>query len=427
MNIFKILASGDGSINEPNVSAFLGYLLNPKADHGLGDSLLKEFINKLISENIVNKESDVNSKKKKEINHQLKDLVDINNEVRNLSIYSEFEIKVLLEQAFYSNNVDKKENQIVDIIILCYKKPDAKKNKQSLAQKIISKNETGKLVQIFLIENKIRQGATRELQLEKQYENTKTKLKEFVAEDDISKKISVIFITPGLEDEEGEKGDVYDEFKTKYPQSFSIRIFWDDNENNEDESMAMILKNILHKENIAEIEPMSDYTKHTLKSFINFIDNGFKSSIEEDLGGAKPKRKFKSEIDFFEFHMKEKAIPEKIIKLGKEISDFINNEYAGKLVYRYSPTHYSFFIKELNRKNGSKLVTMELFQNKVGVHFRNKNISGILDQIKFKPIVQKSWPELRFFNFTEFTESEKHDLATLLKASYNSIVSVNNQ
>lgn len=33
MNIFKILASGHGSISETNISAFLGYLLNPNEDH----------------------------------------------------------------------------------------------------------------------------------------------------------------------------------------------------------------------------------------------------------------------------------------------------------------------------------------------------------------------------------------------------------
>ena len=48
MNIFKILASGDGTINEPNVSAFLGYLLNPKEDHGLRDEFLKRVIRDLI-------------------------------------------------------------------------------------------------------------------------------------------------------------------------------------------------------------------------------------------------------------------------------------------------------------------------------------------------------------------------------------------
>jgi hypothetical protein len=44
MNIFKILAQGDGTINEPNVSAFLGYLLDPNEDHGLGSKFLERFL-----------------------------------------------------------------------------------------------------------------------------------------------------------------------------------------------------------------------------------------------------------------------------------------------------------------------------------------------------------------------------------------------
>ncbi len=42
MNIFKILARGDGNLKEPNLSAVLSYLLNPDEDHGLADSLLRE-------------------------------------------------------------------------------------------------------------------------------------------------------------------------------------------------------------------------------------------------------------------------------------------------------------------------------------------------------------------------------------------------
>ncbi len=42
MNIFKILASGDGNLKEPNISAFFAYLLNPKEDHRLDDLLLRK-------------------------------------------------------------------------------------------------------------------------------------------------------------------------------------------------------------------------------------------------------------------------------------------------------------------------------------------------------------------------------------------------
>ena len=88
---------------------------------------------------------------------------------------------------------------------------------------------------------------------------------------------------------------------------------------------------------------------------------------------------------------------------------------------------YYYFIKEFNYKNGSKLATLELFPKKAGIHFRNKNIEGVLDKIKLTPIIQKSWPDLRFFNFTQFTDSEKNDLLILLNESFKSVTSTNNQ
>lgn len=42
MNIFRILSSNDGSINEPNVSSFLAYLLDPSEDHGISNLFLLE-------------------------------------------------------------------------------------------------------------------------------------------------------------------------------------------------------------------------------------------------------------------------------------------------------------------------------------------------------------------------------------------------
>ena len=44
MNIFKILSDGDGSIKEPNVSAFLAYLLDPTQSHGLGTKFFEKFV-----------------------------------------------------------------------------------------------------------------------------------------------------------------------------------------------------------------------------------------------------------------------------------------------------------------------------------------------------------------------------------------------
>lgn len=45
MKIFRILSSNGGSINEPNVSSFLAYLLDPGEDHGISSLLFQELLN----------------------------------------------------------------------------------------------------------------------------------------------------------------------------------------------------------------------------------------------------------------------------------------------------------------------------------------------------------------------------------------------
>ena len=49
MNIFKILNNGHGNVSETNVSAFLGYLLNPNEDHGLKDEFLKQLLDQIFN------------------------------------------------------------------------------------------------------------------------------------------------------------------------------------------------------------------------------------------------------------------------------------------------------------------------------------------------------------------------------------------
>ncbi|NLV68389.1 MAG: PD-(D/E)XK nuclease family protein [Spirochaetes bacterium] len=48
MNIFRILSSYDGSINEPNVSAFLAYLLDPYSNHGIAGLLLQKILGEFL-------------------------------------------------------------------------------------------------------------------------------------------------------------------------------------------------------------------------------------------------------------------------------------------------------------------------------------------------------------------------------------------
>jgi hypothetical protein len=265
MNIFKILASGDGRINEPNVSAFLGYLINPKADHGIGDELLRRLLTNLYNKN---RQS------------SLKDfLVDKYDDVRNLSTHSHFEIEVLLEQAFKSEHLEKRE--IVDIVILCFEKIIEKK--ESLAKVILSDNNKGELKQIFLIENKIKNNATRENQLIDQAKSTIDTLQRVLSkkEEEIKNIVSLIFVSPEGEKSSLEFSRLENDTTIDIPK---VHVHWSTEDPGEP-SIENYLKHILDHEAHGNIEAITEYTKHTLKSFLTFIQNDFKSSIEEKLEG----------------------------------------------------------------------------------------------------------------------------------------------
>ncbi|MDL2223810.1 PD-(D/E)XK nuclease family protein [Bacteroidales bacterium OttesenSCG-928-M06] len=287
MNIFKTLASGSGSINEPNVSAFLGYLLNPKEDHGLGDTFLRRFLEPLLD------------KDKEDNNNNLSFLRG-----RNLSIHSNFEFEVLLEQAFKDiNSKDDKEKgstQIVDIVILCYEK----KNQQGrfLAEEIIKqKKQGGHPKHIFLIENKIDDASCTEGQLRKQFNNTITTLKS-LGIDAPERLVSVIYVTP-----DGTK--CKEEFSKFKNDNNKIQSFW--SKKNDNNSISKILREIIEK----STRPIDAYCKYTLQAFLEFIENDFKSAIVEEL-----EEKKKRENTRFEYNEEIYSRPDLAVKA---ISDYI--------------------------------------------------------------------------------------------------------
>ncbi len=114
MNIFKILANGYGSINENNVSAFLGYLLDPNENHGLGYEFLKLFLKEF-------------------------EIEDFNPE--------HYDFQVFYEQTF--------KKQRIDICLVCYESEN-KGNSQFLMSNFMESTKT--IEKVFLIENKISSG-----------------------------------------------------------------------------------------------------------------------------------------------------------------------------------------------------------------------------------------------------------------------------
>jgi len=324
MNIFKILANGDGTINEANVSAFLGYLLDPNQDHGLGYEFLQRFLELVI------------------------DFEQNNATVR------EFDYNIILESAF-KDTQDK--NSIVDLTILCFKNISTNK-KQSIAVDLM-KNERS-LEYVFLIENKIRNSSITLGQLEKQYRST---LSEINANDSISipdEKVYSIYLTP--KDKANNQG-----FSNEFKRLSNIEkehIFW----NEDDNSINEMIKKLIQDESNGQIEAINEYTKHTLISFSRFIENDFKSEIQE---------KKENKQGLFQKDISS-TLDQHLVKYESELSHSTNGFLTkfdtyipekNKFEVRHSRTHpISIFIPTIG-----KIFSLTKYGKKVKLHFITRN------------------------------------------------------
>lgn len=104
---------------------------------------------------------------------------------------------------------------------------------------------------IIAIENKISEKSKQKNQLQEEYDGLK-KSKDI----DTRKSILLCYLVPKETKEGNIKTDEKDNSKT---------LLWDD--------VIKILTDILNAENSAEINPINDYTKYTIKAFINFMKN----------------------------------------------------------------------------------------------------------------------------------------------------------
>ncbi|MCX6186488.1 MAG: PD-(D/E)XK nuclease family protein, partial [Bacteroidetes bacterium] len=192
MNIFKVLANGDGNINEANVSAFFGYLLNPNEDHGLGYVFLEKVLNSVVDKD------NFNARK--------------------------YDYALFFESAVKDKNDNTKQiKQIVDIVIVAYEIEDT--GKEAKAIDFIKGNK--KVEYVFLIENKISASPTKN-QLQKQFDNAKKELP--------NNKIYSVYITPN-------EDKYVQEFNTNLRNENKKHLFWKGKE-----SISNILKDILKEE-----------------------------------------------------------------------------------------------------------------------------------------------------------------------------------
>ena len=124
-----------------------------------------------------------------------------------------------------------------------------KDNEREYRIDLIFEIQYGRDDYIVAIENKILENSKREGQLQHEYNGLKN------AEKFKKKNIIMCFLTP--------KGSNEEKLDIKGKDEFH-NIKWSD--------IIKELHDILQKEHEAQINPISDYTKHTIKAFINFMN-----------------------------------------------------------------------------------------------------------------------------------------------------------
>lgn len=230
MNIFKVIASGQDSFKETNASAILAWLLHPEMEHGLGYTFLSRFINEIIPPD--NSELTELAKKLK---HNFRGELESKN-------------KLWLDLEKYV------DTSRIDIII-------------------------GFENWVFALENKIYSRSFQTGQLKREYQGLKSH------ENLKNSKFGMIYLVPvseGSETNEEKFEKEFDGFLVD-GKDFKKIITWQKNRIDNTNSISDILSNILLDEVEGKIDPISEYTRHTLKALLSFIANDF-SGYEYERG-----------------------------------------------------------------------------------------------------------------------------------------------
>lgn len=219
MNIFKVLASGRKSFPEELASAVLAWFLNPRMEHGLGYQFIWEFISELAK-------SDATLMGiKKELVLRLRSEHD-----------KEVKFNCLLECPVGT--------AFIDIVL-------GIENSSNAGDKWI-----------ISIENKIYGTSVTSGQLQREYDGLREKFKKGI--------IAMVYLVPTDEDL-GSK----EEFDRLTVSGQDKRVLMSWQKSSGRPSVATAIHNILASEASGTIDPIPEYTRHTLKALLSFIQNDF--------------------------------------------------------------------------------------------------------------------------------------------------------
>ncbi len=241
MNIFDVLSQGKGRLNEENLSAMLAFLLSPNQSHGLSDIFLRHFL-----EAIARSCGEENR------------FSNIINDAKPIRA------DILLESPYSLG----KKRRVVDIEIRIFK-PTFKQpnNKEELT-------ETHRIA----IESKIKAQSASPKQFKEEFEAI---LKDIEVDDQVE--VTMVFLTPSNKHKGlSEEYEMLDK-NTLGPHKKSW-LFWSD-ETDMDNTVIGLIRDILKKESEAEIPPMMEYLRHTLKGFVLHLLESSKGPITQPAEG----------------------------------------------------------------------------------------------------------------------------------------------
>ncbi len=303
MNIFRILSSNDGSINEPNVSSFLAYLLDPGEDHGISGLLLQEILNDITG-----------------ANKNFLSKIQYNNRITDLSKYSGYTINIIPELSVNLEKRGKRRRRDIDIII-----------------EIID-NKTNEIIYSICLENKITDSSIirDDLQLEDELKG----LHNYYLESDLSPEIYFVYLTPSPS-----VVSSYSFEKLNYDKKY--HLYWDNDEN----SVFNKLLKIFNNEKEGLIDPINNQSSYLIKSFLSFIKTQFKSYIEEKREKLEKKNYGKPVIDLLkDFSARLSPNTEYDIDVVKnKFSDYVLEKTGIELIHSTRNVHISLSI--VNEKN----------------------------------------------------------------------------
>lgn len=237
MNIFEALIQGKGRINEETMSSMLAFLLNPSQTHGIGDTFLRQFLNIVAGE------------------------------IGNTNYFEE-----ILRQDFIRGEVFLEERYDLDPKYIFDQKT------RTIDVEIrLYKRDLDELIEMhrILIENKIRHGAAQVEQLKEEF----IAARDAIIDDNEEIIITTIFLTPY-----GSQSQLMKEFDTLTQDELEnhkkVWLRWHDVDNLEN-NITGIIRYTLERELRGEINPISEYVRHTLKAFAYYIESKVSPIVSE--------------------------------------------------------------------------------------------------------------------------------------------------